>query len=158
MRQEAQSSTYKMGDSDQRPWGHYVVTMVGSLPGGEQFCTKRITLNPHSLLSLQSHELRHETWTVISGQLTVIIDDERITLGEGESIDVPQRAIHTMANLSDKPCVVHEVQEGQCAENDITRYSDANGRPTERIASLRTAGSFAHYADLIKELDTLTKK
>lgn len=158
MQQQVPSLTYKIGDTDHRRWGHYVVTMVGSLPGGEQFCTKQITLNPYSLLSLQSHELRHETWTVISGHLTVIIDNERMTLEEGESIEIPQRAIHTMANLSDKPCVVHEVQKGQCSENDITRYSDAYGRPTEGIASLRTAGSLSHYADLIKELDALTKK
>lgn len=158
MRQERSAQNYKIGDSDQRPWGNYVVTMVGALPGGQQFCTKRITLNPYSILSLQSHELRHETWTVISGQLTVIIDEQRLTLAEGDSVDVPLRAIHTMANLSAEPCIVHEVQEGQCIESDIMRYSDANGRPTERIASLRTAGSFAHYADLIKELSVLTKK
>ena len=47
--------TYKIGDSDERPWGRYVVTGVGVTPDGVEYCEKQMTLRPGQVLSMQSH-------------------------------------------------------------------------------------------------------
>lgn len=128
--------SYKIGDSDQRPWGRYTVTGVGT-DSGEEFCEKEITVDPGKILSLQSHNHRREVWTVAQGTLTVVVDDRRLTLDAGQSVDIPLTSIHCMANLGDIPCVVHERQIGLCSEDDIIRYADAYGRaetpPTGQI-------------------------
>jgi mannose-6-phosphate isomerase-like protein (cupin superfamily) len=127
--------SYKVGDNDQRPWGKYVVTAVGKDESGEEYCEKDITVNPDQILSLQSHNHRREIWTVIQGTLTVVVDDKRLTLKEGESVNIPLQAIHCMANLEQDPCVVHERQMGLCSEEDIIRYVDAYGRAGTLIDS-----------------------
>ena len=118
---------YTIGDRDTRPWGHYEVLDVG-VENDEEFCVKTITVNPGGVLSLQSHELRREEWTVTEGVLEVTRNDEIITLQTGESINIPQGAIHRMANRSDAPAVVREIQRGICREDDIKRYEDLYGR------------------------------
>lgn len=123
---------YHVGDSEKRPWGEYVTTAVG-VNNGEEYCEKDITVLPNQILSLQSHNLRREHWTVTQGRLTVILDDQRLELDVGESVDIPLGGIHCMANLGDTPCVVHEKQEGVCREADIIRYLDAYGRADENI-------------------------
>ena len=119
---------YRVGDGDQRPWGAYVVTAVGCNDAGEEYCEKEITVHPGHILSLQSHQLRRETWTVERGILTVILDGQSVELSAGGVIQVPQKSIHCMANLGRENCVVHERQEGICREEDICRYVDAYGR------------------------------
>ena len=129
------SSDYKQGDSDYRPWGGYVVTAIGKTETGEDFCEKDITVNPGCKLSLQSHALRREHWSVKEGTLTTIRDDQCVILNQGEEISIPKGAIHCMANTGDVPCIVHERQEGICREDDIVRYADSYGRAEEPESS-----------------------
>lgn len=136
---------YKTGDRDERPWGSYVVTGVGYNEAGEEFCAKDITVKAGGILSLQSHDLRRETWTVKSGVLTVVLDDKLLTLEVEQSVDIPLGAIHCMANLGATDCVVSEVQKGVCREADIKRYVDANGRKTEPLTSETMKASVEHY-------------
>lgn len=124
-------AAYQIGDKDTRPWGHYEVLDLGTEngPNGlEEFCVKTITVNPGGVLSLQSHKLRREEWTVLEGRLEVTRDHEILTLTAGETIHIPQGAIHRMANRSDKPVVVKEIQRGICREEDIERFEDIYGR------------------------------
>jgi mannose-6-phosphate isomerase len=151
----ATAATYKVGDTDQRPWGSYVVTGVGTTATGEEFCTKDITVTPGHILSLQSHEFRREHWVVKSGTLTVILNDKRLTLQPGESVDIPRQAIHCMANLTAAPCIVSELQEGICREADISRYVDANGRETEPLTCPIAEASVAHYTRVTNEIASL---
>lgn len=120
-------AAYIIGETDTRPWGHYTVLDVGT-ENGEEYCTKTITVNPGGVLSLQSHKLRREEWTVLEGDLEVTRDKEILNLKTGESIDIPQGAVHRMANRSDKPVVVKEIQRGICREEDIERFEDIYGR------------------------------
>ncbi len=144
---------YIIGDFDTRPWGSYVVTNVGETPLHEEFCEKEITVLPGKILSLQSHEHRRETWRVISGTLTVVLDDRKVVLNAGESLFIPLHAIHAMANTSTEPCVVFERQEGLCREEDIIRYSDAYGRADEAIAhDDRIQSSLAVYKLIADQL------
>lgn len=144
-------AAYKVGDSDERAWGRYVVTGVGMNAAGEEYCEKEITILPGKILSLQSHELRRETWRVVKGRLSVLLDGKRIELPEGGEIHIPQKSIHCMANLGASDCVVYEMQEGQCREEDIRRYVDAYGRKTEE-ASGPAAASVAVYNEIVAAL------
>ncbi len=144
---------YKVGDSDTRPWGHYVVTGVGIEAGDREYCEKRITVQPGKILSLQSHTLRAELWRVEEGVLTVILDGQRITLRAGESIDIPLRGIHCMANLDNAPCTVYEKQTGICREEDIIRYLDAYGRATESFTEDAVTASIALYRAILSDIE-----
>lgn len=118
---------YNVGDADTRPWGKWEVIGI-SEKDGEQHVEKHITVIPGGILSYQSHELRREKWTVVKGRLRVTLNDQIIDLNEGQSIDIPLKAKHRMANPFEEDVVVHEVQMGICKESDIIRYEDSYGR------------------------------
>ncbi len=144
---------YKKGDSDfSRGWGGYVVTDVGINPKGEEFCEKDITVNQGQALSLQSHDHRRELWTVTKGVLTVVLDGQRLTLNAGESVNIAVGGIHCMANLSDDVCVVHEVQEGVCREDDIHRFRDMYGRPAEVSDAPNVVSSLKIYDEILASI------
>ena len=118
---------YKIGEHDTRPWGTWEVLDLGQ-ENGEEFCTKKITVSPNGILSLQSHKLRREDWTVLEGVLEVTRNDEVLVLQVGQSVHIPCGAVHRMANRGTIPAVVKEIQRGVCREDDIIRYEDIYGR------------------------------
>ena len=120
-------AAYTIGEKDTRPWGNYEVIDLGT-ENGEEFCVKTITVNPGGVLSLQSHKLRREEWTVLEGDLEVTRDQEILNLKAGESVDIPRGAVHRMANRGTVPAVVKEIQRGICREDDIERFEDIYGR------------------------------
>lgn len=143
--------SYKIGDSDIRPWGKYIVTDVGTDQKGEEFCEKEITVSPGQILSLQSHKHRREHWKVIAGTLTVVLDGKRMNLTAGQSIDIPLHGIHCMANTKATACIVHERQTGLCSEDDITRYADAYGRAPE-INNASIQNSIKIFNEILEEI------
>lgn len=118
---------YIVGETDTRPWGSWEVLETGT-DNGEEYCIKKITVTPGGILSLQSHELRREEWTVLDGVLEVTRNDEILTLQAGEKVNIPCGAKHRMANRGTVDAVVHEIQRGICREDDIVRYEDIYGR------------------------------
>lgn len=145
-------AAYHVGDSDERPWGRYVVTAVGINANGEEYCEKDITVKSKQVLSLQSHALRREYWVVTQGVLTVVLDDQLLTLTKGQDVRIPLGGIHCMANLSSEDCIVHELQEGTCREEDIVRYADAYGRGTEAPADDKTRRSLQLYNETLSQI------
>lgn len=144
-------SVYKIGDRDDRPWGHYVVTGAGVDVRGEEYCEKTITVRPGQVLSLQSHDLRRETWTVRRGTLTALRDGERIEVLPRENVHIPKGSVHCMANLGEEDCIVEERQEGVCREEDIKRYMDAYHRSTEALYPV-PAESFTAYRAILADI------
>jgi len=107
-----------------RPWGSYESLVVG-----EQFQVKRLTVTPGQTLSLQLHHHRAEHWVVVSGQAEIIRGEEQLTLGPDESTYIPIGMKHRLANRSDRPLEVIEVQSGSyLGEDDIVRFDDVYGR------------------------------
>ena len=107
-----------------RPWGSYESLVVG-----EQFQVKRLTVTPGQTLSLQLHHHRAEHWVVVSGQAEIIRGEEQLTLGPDESTYIPIGMKHRLANRSDRPLEVIEVQSGPyLGEDDIVRFDDVYGR------------------------------
>lgn len=147
---------YQVGDRDERPWGHYIVTGVGTDDNGEEYCEKIITVRSGQVLSLQSHNLRRETWTVQKGILTALRDGERLEAFSGESIHIPKGSLHCMANLDEEDCVIKERQEGICREDDIKRYLDAYNRGAEPAPSAASPESFKAYHTILEDIKKIS--
>jgi mannose-6-phosphate isomerase-like protein (cupin superfamily) len=126
---------YTIGDRDERVWGWYEVTNVGTMDSDEEFCEKRIGILPRQALSLQRHHGRRELWTAVRGTLTVIVNGELHEVHEGESIHIPLHAPHCMVNMSHGEIVVYEKQMGVCREEDNDRLFDMAGREIVEIAA-----------------------
>ena len=110
--------------TEYRPWGKYEVLL-----DNKDVKVKRITVNPNSRLSYQYHDKRAESWTVTSGNLTIILDDEKLFRSPGESITIPLGAKHRAWNETEEPVSFIEVQTGTYfGEDDIVRIEDDYNR------------------------------
>ena len=105
---------------DYRPWGWF--ESLVNMPG---YQVKRLHVYPGAALSLQSHRCRSEHWVVVSGTASVVRDDELLTLATNESVYIHLGQKHRLANETDAPLTVIEVQTGDyLGEDDIVRYED----------------------------------
>ncbi len=109
---------------DKRPWGNYEV-----LSDKPDYKVKKIEVLPKGELSLQRHKRRSEHWQIVSGEAVVTLEDQKINLSAGESIDIPLGAKHRIANTSNQNMIFIEVQRGDYfGEDDIERFEDKYGR------------------------------
>ncbi len=121
---ENKDDSHKIHTTVYRPWGYYTI-----LNQGEGYLTKMICVSRKGQLSLQSHNYRSEHWVVLSGIARVTLDDKIYMLKAGSSIDIPVKAIHSLANPYDNELKIIEVQKGdKLIEEDIIRYKDIYGR------------------------------
>lgn len=105
---------------ENRPWGTYQVLLDTN-----DVKVKRIIVKPNQRLSYQSHTKRQEQWTIVKGELTIILDDDKVFRSPGESIKIPLGAKHRAWNETDEPVTFIEVQTGTYfGEDDIERYED----------------------------------
>lgn len=117
-------NTYKQGDSANRPWGSWWVYDVMRYA-----VVKRIEVLPGNRISLQRHQHRSERWIVVEGVASVIRNEEKIIVYPGESVVIPCKCIHRLANEGDSVLVVVEIQYGNfLSEEDIERFNDDYGR------------------------------
>ncbi len=108
----------------QRPWGWFET--VSEVPGNK---IKRICVLPGQQLSLQKHHQRSEHWVVVQGTARVTLDERVFDLHTGEHCDIALGQVHRIANLTDSPVEVVEVQFGSyLGEDDIVRLQDDYGR------------------------------
>lgn len=111
----------------ERPWGTYYV-----LANEPDHKVKRIVVNPGQRLSLQRHQKRDEHWFIKNGQAVVTLDDKEHLLNEKEYIDIPRKAVHRIANTTNKPLVFIEIQTGEYfGEDDIERLEDDYAREAD---------------------------
>jgi len=121
---ETKNDAHRIHTTVYRPWGYYTV-----LNQGDGYLTKMISVSRKGQLSLQSHKYRSEHWVVLSGTARVTLEDKVYMLKAGSSIDIPVRAIHSLANPYDTELKIIEVQKGdKLVEEDIIRYKDIYGR------------------------------
>ena len=103
-----------------RPWGEYEILL-----DDDKVKVKRIRVKPNKRLSYQYHNKRREQWIVVKGNLTIVLDDEKVFRGPGESIHIPLGAKHRAWNETDEDIVFIEVQTGTYfGEDDIVRLED----------------------------------
>lgn len=107
-----------------RPWGTYEVLL-----DAENVKVKRIIVNPNQRLSYQYHYKRQEHWTVVEGELTIILNEYDHLRLPGDSIHIPLGAHHRAWNKTDLPVTFIEVQTGTYfGEDDIVRLEDDYSR------------------------------
>lgn len=117
--------TWLLSECVERPWGWYASTFAM-----DGFKTKVFVVKPKHRLSLQSHEHRHELWTIVSGRGICTVDDKVFEVSADSFVKVPLGALHRIENISDtEHLVISEVQVGSyISEDDIVRYADDYGR------------------------------
>ncbi|MBM3719098.1 MAG: cupin domain-containing protein [Actinobacteria bacterium] len=112
------------GDDSVRPWGRYEVLQESS-----SHKVKAIHVLPGKRLSYQRHEKRAEHWFIVKGSAEVTLDGAIKHLEAGDTVDIPIRALHRIANSGVDELLFVEVQTGTYfGEDDIERVEDDFGR------------------------------
>ncbi|MFA5777136.1 MAG: mannose-1-phosphate guanylyltransferase/mannose-6-phosphate isomerase [Parcubacteria group bacterium] len=107
-----------------RPWGKYEV-LIDKLG----YKVKKITVNPESRLSLQSHRKRTENWIVVKGNARVFNGGSVADIKEGEGVFIPIGSKHRLENMGKEILEIIEVQTGSyLEEDDIVHYEDDYNR------------------------------
>ena len=107
----------------ERQWGYYRVLHEY----GPNVKVKELTVEPGKKLSMQRHKHRSEHWFVSEGVASVYGLDvgSDITLekyGKHKSLHILKEQWHMLANETDEPLKVVEIQYGEnCVEEDIER-------------------------------------
>ena len=107
----------------ERQWGYYRVLHEY----GPHVKVKELTVDPGKRLSMQRHQQRAEHWFVSEGEASVYGLDVAtdITLEKykkHQSLHIRKDQWHMLANETDKPLKVVEIQYGEnCVEEDIER-------------------------------------
>jgi len=111
-------------DSEIRPWGRYYI-----LSTHDNYKVKKIEVKIGQRLSYQFHNKRSEVWTIVEGTALVTLDDKKIKLKKGESVQIPLKSKHRVENIGDKILTFIEVQTGDYfGEDDIVRLEDDYNR------------------------------
>ena len=108
----------------ERAWGYYRVLHEN----GQEVKVKELTVDPGKTLSMQRHKHRAEHWFVSEGIASVYTLDSSTDLdllgkfAEHQSLHINKHQWHMLANETDKPLKVVEIQYGEnCVEEDIER-------------------------------------
>ena len=110
--------------TENRPWGSFTV-----LDEGEGFKVKRLSVNSGHKLSLQYHHQRSEHWTVVQGEASVTVGEDIKKVKVNESVYIPLKEKHALANEGEELMQLIEVQVGDyLGEDDIVRLEDRYGR------------------------------
>ena len=120
MSESVSTVRYKAGETGERPWGRWRV-----LETGENFCVKRIEVEPGHRLSLQYHQHRFEDWIIVGGEGEVECDAQKEPVKVGDRVRIPLLAHHRISNKGTERLIIIEIQHGVILdENDIVRVED----------------------------------
>lgn len=101
----------------EKSWGNFEVLDVE-----DNSLTIKVTLLPGHRLHYHSHEHRDETWTVVSGEGTAVVDDAEILLRPGTMLRLPAGCRHTVIARTEMTLI--EVQIGEnISVNDKQKFS-----------------------------------
>lgn len=89
----------------EKSWGTY--TVIDAQPGA---MTIKINLKSGGRLTYHCHELRDESWNIISGNGIVVLDEQEQRVEKGSVVTIPKGTKHTLIAETDL-CVI-EVQTG----------------------------------------------
>jgi quercetin dioxygenase-like cupin family protein len=135
---------------------------------GERVSMKATIRNRGPLVPRHFHVLQDETFEVISGRLTVLVDDQTKTLSAGESITLPKTIPHNHYNDEVEPVTyIHSVTPAldfeYLIENLAGLAADGKGKNgkyglLQELVSLRYLDSKSYLADVPVGLQNLMMK
>ena len=106
--------------TENKPWGKFEVLLDAPYTK-----VKRITVKPSGILSYQYHKHRQDHWVVVKGVATVTLDTVIEDFHYNEHINIPLGIKHRLANNTEHPLVIIEIQTGTYfGEDDIIRLDD----------------------------------
>ena len=103
-----------------KPWGYEECLEIN-----ERYVVKRLFMKKGHQCSLQYHEKKRETVTVLEGTLTVFLDGETRTMNPFDTVTVPAGTHHRMI-ARDTDCLYMEASTPEL--DDVVRLEDAYGR------------------------------
>lgn len=98
---------YEHSYIDNRPWG--IREILKKEPG---FRVRKITIFPGLKISNHMHNKRNENYTVVSGILTIELEEKVLELQEGESYNIEPNVMHLLRNDTDEDVILIEVDTG----------------------------------------------
>ena len=109
---------------EEKRWGSYRVLDQFMTDDGMESLTKMIKVMPGKNISYQSHNLRQEIWTVLSGTGEFILNEQFCSIHSGDVLKIPAGAKHAVKSITHLEII--EVQLGtRIDEEDIIRHTDS---------------------------------
>ena len=106
---------------EKKEWGEYKVLDYQKHEDGNECLIKEIVVQPNKNISYQSHEHRHETWTVIKGEGLLLINDIIKNIKTGDSVSIAKKDKYSVKALEELHII--EVQFGDnLTDGDVERY------------------------------------
>lgn len=119
---------------EEKKWGWYKILDHTEYEGGGEVITRRMAIRADSCLSYQKHKLRNETWTILSGKGSVILDNQLFEVKAGSVIEIPAGTKHALKASTNMELI--EIQQGPVlSEEDVYRII----LDWEEILSLRSS-------------------
>ncbi len=107
---------------EERRWGWYKILDHTVYEGVGEVITRRMAIRADRCLSYQKHDHRNENWTILTGEGSVILDDQLFDVKAGSMIEIPAGTKHTIKAFTDMELI--EVQQGSVlSEDDVYRIS-----------------------------------
>ena len=101
-------------------WGHEEVIVNNSL-----YCGKLLHLKEGAISSLHSHDIKHETFYILSGRVALKLESVTFILGPGSSVTVEPKTKHSFMGLEASVIVEFSTPH---SEEDVTRYEPSRER------------------------------
>mgnify|MGYP003150469497 CR=1 FL=1 len=105
-----------------KPWGREEWLVLN-----DHYCLKRLYVNKGEKLSLQYHEIKHETMILESGDCMLQKDNYHRVMRIGDPITIEPKSIHRIQAIEDT--IILEVSTPEV--DDIVRLEDNYGRTKE---------------------------
>lgn len=119
MIQKAERSLPRIVD---KPWGREVW-----YAHNDRYAGKILEVDAGHVLSLQMHNMKHETMYLQSGRMRFTLGDEVFEWAPGETVAIPPGNVHRMEALEDS--VILEVSTPEL--DDLVRLEDRYGRSSD---------------------------
>jgi mannose-6-phosphate isomerase len=125
---DAPEATHLRAARQDKPWGHETLFADGS----NGYVGKLISVTAGESLSLQLHNRKDETISVVSGELVFEAGPsagllERTTMIAGDTVHVPAGVVHRVIAVTDV-LLVEASTAGIGWQHDVVRLADQYGR------------------------------
>ena len=88
-----------------------------------QTLVARIEMTAGASMAYHSHEKRSETWTVVTGHGTVVLDDQKHAIYPGSTVTIPAGTKHRIMARTDMGLIETQMGESILTEDKI-KYAD----------------------------------
>lgn len=114
--------------------------------------SNQVTVYPNSATMLMSHRVIDKTFSIVSGELNVVIGERLHTLKAGHSITIPSGTLYAYANLTPSETVMNEEIANSTFANDSVVHADVTGMLYDKNPAPATQSTYSLYNCLVDML------